>query len=393
MRIGQTLLLTTCVLGFSNAVLAGGYQLSEYSVTNLGRSFAGAGVAGDDYSAIAFNPAGMLLKGTGAQIGGNLVAIRAHADSLAGQGKGKLKTNAVLPHAFAQTKVGEKARLGAGVYVPFGLGTYYKKHWFGAGDALNSEINAIDMAVAAAYQLTDTLSFGASGFLEYVDARLTNETAYGTESDLNADGWKPGYTLGLMYEPKKDTRFGVTYRSKVVHNIRGPHYLNLGSITRTGDCGTKLVFPEHFLLTAYHKIGQFGLSAMARWTRWSRFNKLTIRSEAAGGNLPTVDEDWRNVWMVGTGVDYYYNQNWTYRLGLAFDQGAVKRPANRTARVPDSNRWIASVGMGYQTGNWQFDLGYAHLFWKHSITAHNPANTAKNTVSTNLLGASIQYNF
>ena len=38
---------------------AAGYQLQEYSVTNLGRAFAGVGVMGDDYSAIAFNPAGM----------------------------------------------------------------------------------------------------------------------------------------------------------------------------------------------------------------------------------------------------------------------------------------------------------------------------------------------
>ena len=38
---------------------AAGYQLNEFSVTNLGRSFAGIGVAGDDYSALGYNPAGM----------------------------------------------------------------------------------------------------------------------------------------------------------------------------------------------------------------------------------------------------------------------------------------------------------------------------------------------
>ena len=40
---------------------AAGYQLNEFSVTNLGRSFAGIGVAGDDYSALGYNPAGMTL--------------------------------------------------------------------------------------------------------------------------------------------------------------------------------------------------------------------------------------------------------------------------------------------------------------------------------------------
>lgn len=404
MTLHKILIGALIIGGISGTALAGGYQLSEYSVTNLGRAFGGSGVVGDDYSAIAFNPAGMMLKKRGAQIGGNVVAIRAHADGelIGGPvGKGKLKTNAVLPHLFVQTPVGDRFRIGAGAYVPFGLGTYYKKNWFGATHALNSEINAIDAALAMAWQLTDSISVGASGFAEYVDARLTNATPAGTESDLNADGWAPGYTLGLMYRPQPNTRFGLTYRSKTVHDIKGPHYFHLGPITYTGDCGTKLVFPEHILLSAYHRTGSFGWSAMARWTRWSRFNKLNIHSDAyrqrfGTANMPTVNEDWRNVWMIGAGMDYYRDQHWTYRFGVAFDQGAVKRPANRTARVPDSDRWIASVGASYTTGPWQIDLGYAHMFWKHAWSDNVSGGTtlrAKYHVRTDLVGLSVQYHF
>ena len=53
-------LCTALVLSATSA-LAGGYQLNDYSVTGLGRSYAGQGIMGDDYSAIAFNPAGMRL--------------------------------------------------------------------------------------------------------------------------------------------------------------------------------------------------------------------------------------------------------------------------------------------------------------------------------------------
>ena len=56
-----TALGLTCL--WSVSAFASGYQLNEYSITNLGRSFAGAGVVGDDYSAIAYNPAGMTLVG------------------------------------------------------------------------------------------------------------------------------------------------------------------------------------------------------------------------------------------------------------------------------------------------------------------------------------------
>ena len=56
---------------------AASYQLNDYSVTNLGRSYAGQGIMGDDYSAIAFNPAGMtLMKRSGLQQVFNMVNVK-----------------------------------------------------------------------------------------------------------------------------------------------------------------------------------------------------------------------------------------------------------------------------------------------------------------------------
>ncbi len=45
------------ILGSAITAHAAGFQLSEYSTTNLGRSFAGVGMVGDDFSAIGYNPA------------------------------------------------------------------------------------------------------------------------------------------------------------------------------------------------------------------------------------------------------------------------------------------------------------------------------------------------
>jgi len=45
----------------STQALSAGFQISESSVSGLGRAFAGAGVAGDDVSDMFYNPAGMFL--------------------------------------------------------------------------------------------------------------------------------------------------------------------------------------------------------------------------------------------------------------------------------------------------------------------------------------------
>ena len=389
----------------STASWAGGYQLQEYSATAAGRAFAGAGIVGDDYSAIAFNPAGMTLKNSGVQVGVMGMDIHSNMNGHLNDGprqgdKGKLRVFKMLPHGFGQYAINENWRVGLGIYTPFGLGTYYNKSWFGKYHALSSEITAIDINPTLAWKVTDWLSVGAGVILEYMEARLTNATGNnGKMSDMNADGWGHGWNAGIMLSPTKTTRFGVGYRSPVVQNIKGKHHLDYGAHYE-GISSTKLVDPEHIQFTAYQEVGKFGLSAMARWTRWSRFDLLSIHSTAlaqvpGSTGISQVDENWRNTWTISGGVDYHYCKNLTFRTGLAYDQGAVKDPTHRTARVPDSNRWIASIGASYMKGNWQLDASYFHMFWSKA-RIHNTNNTTiHGTYKTQLnsVGLSVQYHF
>lgn len=386
----------------SASALAGGYQLQEYSVTSAGRAFGGAGIVGDDYSAIAFNPAGMTLKQSGIQLGAMGMDIHSningHLNDAPRQGdKGKLRVFKILPHGFGQYAI-KDWRIGIGIYTPFGLGTYYNKSWFGKTHALTSEITALDITPTVAWKPFEWLSVGAGYIIERMEARLTNIVPLnGKMSDMNADGWGHGWNAGIMLSPTKTTRFGVAYRSPVVQNIKGKHHF-IG--VREGISSTKLVDPEHIQLTAYQEVGKFGLSAMARWTRWSRFDLLSIDSTAlpAGRSPSQVNESWRNTWTISGGVDYHYCKNLTFRTGLAYDQGAVKDPQHRTARVPDSNRWIASIGASYMKGNWQFDASYFHMFWsKARVNNFNESagSTINGTYKTQLnsFGLSAQYHF
>ena len=61
---------------FATQANAAGFQLSEQSSIQIGRAMAGAGVVGDDLSAVHYNPAGMtLLSGTRMQATGTWVAV------------------------------------------------------------------------------------------------------------------------------------------------------------------------------------------------------------------------------------------------------------------------------------------------------------------------------
>ena len=100
--------------------------------------------------------------------------------------------------------------------------------------------------------------------------------------------------------------------------------------------------------------------------------------------------------MISGGIDYAIDSAWTVRTGVAFDQGAVKDKQHRTARVPDNNRWIVSLGGSYVHDRWQFDLSCAHMFLQTAKAYNKNGSTildAKYTMGINLVGASVQYNF
>lgn len=409
----KKIILSICTMLVASNAYAGGFQLSEYSLTQLGRAFAGYGIVGDDYSMMAYNPAGMSLRGTGAQAGVTMVALNSKVEGSVSNGTtgkvGKLEDHPLVPHFFAQYKINDKMRVGAGAYTPYAFATNYSKNWYGRSHAIRSEITAIDYELAASYDLTKHFSIGAAVIAETVEAELTNAvdavapSGFYSKSKVEGRSYTTVYDLGILYKMGENTRFGLSYHSQAVHQIRGSHHVTLPAMLggeMFSDAGTKLTLPEYYTLSAYHKIKDFGLSASVKWTRWSKFKTLDIWSTRTGARQPIgpVDEDWRDTWMLSLGTDYYYNDKWTFRAGVSYDQAGVTSAKHRTARVPDSDRWIVGVGASYKINDkMQVDAGYSHVFMKAS-ESHNKLSggstlNAKYDSSINMIGLSFQYNF
>ena len=412
----KKILSTICAVLVASNAYAGGFQLSEYSVTQLGRAFAGYGIVGDDYSMIAFNPAGICLRDTGVQTGLTMVALKSRADgsvSNGTQGKvGKLEDHPLVPHVFAQYKVNDKTRVGFAAYAPYAFETTYSDHWYGRSHALHSKITTVDYELAGSYDLTKNLSIGAAVIAETLKATLTNEVEkYGIDfnnsrSRVSGRSYTTVYDLGLLYKLGENTRFGLSYHSQAVHQIRGSHRVSIPGMGPAynweATAGTRLTLPEYYTLSAYHRINDFGLSASVKWTRWSKFKTLDIWSTPTGTrqSVGAVDENWRDTWMLSLGTDYYLNDKWTLRAGVSYDQAGVKDAAHRTARVPDSNRWILGVGASYKINDkMQVDAGYSHVFMKTTESHNKLPGAGGSTLNTkygssiNMVGISFQYNF
>ncbi len=397
---------------------AAGYQLQEYSVTGLGRAFAGQGIMGDDFSALGYNPAGMnFVNQSGFQLGATTVDIRSKVRGVSmdktgavREGKTSPRITRVLPSFFGQYKLNDKTTLGMGVYTPFGLATDYENDWFGNVHGKYSSISAINFTPAISYKLADSLSVGLGVNVQHVMARLTSSVPMGGDVDLQADDTSVGYTVGLTYQPVKSTRFGLAYRSKVSHNLKGENKswsnlakldpLNYSHLGGEYDASAKIVTPETITLTAAHDLNKkWTLSGTARWTRWNRFDRLAIMQDNAkpNGVLSETNEDWQNTWFFAMGADYKYCKNLTFRFGAGWDTTAIRNPERRTARIPDERRIWTSLGATYMKNNWQFDVGYSHLFIRsnHARGTAEASGTynAKYNSASDLLGIQLQYKF
>ena len=424
-KITRFALLVGATMGVCSAN-AGGYQLNDYSVTGLGRSYAGQGIVGDDYSAIAFNPAGMtLMEKSGVQQVFNFINLRADVDGLenhAGKHK-KMNFWQPVPAGFAQYSVNDRFKLGFGIYAPFGLKTQYDSNWYGSDAAILSKLDIVDFNLSAAYKLTDHLSVGASAILRYIYGRMTNSLTPllgGGEANFNVHGWTQTATLGVMYELNKNTRFGLAYRLRSAQRAKG-HFKttgNRGFMMPDGHGGYVMMpsmdgrysvnanpdLPESIAFSAYHRYKDVGFSGTARWTHWtSSFPNFTVRSDAPviqllGGEKKSYYR-YTNSWTLTGGVDYYFCKNLTFRFGGGWDESPAHDASRRTIRIPDNDRWWMSVGASYMKNNWQIDVGYAHMIARTAKAMEDnprigePVHAKYKNMQSHILGVQVQYKF
>ena len=407
-------------IGVATNVHAAGYQLNDYSVTGLGRSYAGAGVVGDDYSALAYNPAGMFSNPkSGAQ--GGLTVVQQYGkvkgvDSFGQAGKDDISVYSPLPNLFAQYKVNDDAMVGFGVYMPYGLASDYGDGFFASGEGITTDLRIVDLNLSGAYKVTDTLAVGAGLIYRYVRGKVTGYVRNPVGGaklgyyNYDLDSWNWYANFGVMWEPVKDTRFGISYRPTRHQRVEGPleyggaNIPGFGLVPGSYDAASTQTLPEQLILSAFTKQEQFGYSFTARWSRWTRFKKFTMRSgdainHGAGAfGEKSADYSWHNTWTITGGVDWYYNDTWTFRAGGGYDQSPATDGNHRTTRIPDQSRYWASCGFTYNLDEKsRIDVGYAHLFMR-TYHARNGAGAAPNMdvkydAQANILGVQYQYDF
>lgn len=392
-RMGQYAVLaagTAIALGQApGTARAAGFQLREMSAQELGLAFAGSTAQGSDLSTIYQNPAAMtLLPGTWVQADVTYVVPEVNFSGSAGFGPypysggdgGDAGEDKVVPAFYALMDAGQGLKAGLSINAPFGLATKYDDDWVGRYFALESEIENVVITPSIAWQATDKLSLGAGVQFGRAEATLSsalNLSPLGLpdgKSTLEGDGWGYGFTLGMLYEFTPTTRVGLSYRSKVKYTLEGTAkisdvpglYQQLVPSLQSSDAEAEVTMPDVVSLGVYHEINpQWAVMSDVSWTNWSTFDELRVSFDDGRPDSVT-EEDWHDSWFVSIGAEYRLSDEHTFRFGVAYDQSPVPEE-NRTARIPDSDRYWLSLGYSYTFApDRSLNFGYTHLFFDDS---------------------------
>jgi len=447
------LMAMTTILGLSQKAAASGFALIEQSVSSMGNAYAGGAAIAEDATTIFFNPAGITRLCGGQFIGGIHVILPSakfrNDNSIINPavGSGTVQPlnfevpffiegnngkdggeNAAVAHAYYSMQLNEALWLGLAVTTPFGLVTDYDNDWVGRYYALRSSLLTIDINPVIAYKINRCWSVGGGFRALYAHAKLSNEIDYGTiawlavvnpdnpiaQSGLNmipenlggpflpqeqdgrahlkGNAWGYGGNIGILFEPRCGTRFGVNWRSQIKLKIDGSERFSrtpllierpeilLGTplegliplfegIQNSAAINTRaktdVNLPDLFQISAYHEINRFwAIMADISWTRWKLLERIRFRfnNEAQPDGIITLK--WQNSMRYSIGTTFTPPcSGWKLRSGIAYDQTPVKNKELQTPRIPDEDRFWLAFGAGYDLNRClHFDVGYAHLF-------------------------------
>lgn len=405
--MSQKTLFTKSALAVAVAIIStqawsAGFQLNEFSSSGLGRAYSGEGAIADDAGNASRNPALIMMFDRPTFSAGAIfvdpdvdISGRSRIGNDASQDN--IAPTAWIPNVHFVAPINDQFGWGASVTSNYGLATEFNNNYTAGSMGGKTDLETLNLNLSGAYRLNNHFSFGLGLNAIYAKAKLERYAVAGSGgrippslaaqypadtqiARLKGDEWGFGWNAGLLYEVDKDNRYGFTYRSEVKIDFNGDYRSNLPSMDRipaqlrpvfaslpagtngsTIDGSLDLNLPEMWEFSGYNRVApQWAVHYSMAYTSWSQFQEL----KAKGNNGQTLfykEEGFKDSYRIALGTTYYYDDTWTFRTGIAFDDSPV--PANRRSiSIPDQDRFWLSAGTTYAFNkDASLDVGISYM--------------------------------
>ncbi|WP_186375173.1 long-chain fatty acid transporter FadL [Yersinia rohdei] len=403
--------LAAAVAIISSNVSAAGFQLNEYSAAALGRSFSGEGAVADNAAVGSRNPAAMTMFDRPSFSGG-FVYVDPSVDisgtsPLSGRSTSAkdIAPSAWIPNIHFIMPLNEQWAIGASGTSNYGLATEFNDDYIVGSLGGETDLKTFNLNLSTAYRLNENFSFGLGFNAVYADAKIIRHIGEAGRGVIPANTevtrmegkeWGYGWNAGVLYEVDKENRYSFTYRSKVKIDFDGDFSSQLPPPRGTGGAvipgALTLNLPEVWEVSGYNRVApQWAIHYSMAYTSWSQFKELKATG-TSGQTLFEKQEGFHDAYRIALGTTYYYDENWTFRTGIAFDDSPV--PAdNRTISIPDQDRFWISAGTTYAFNkDASVDIGISYMHGQNvHITEKTPAALGNTTYEFDSKGKAMLY--
>ncbi len=374
----------------------------ELGTPDVGAAAAGWAARAQDAGTVFTNPAGMTrLEKSELLVGVQPIYLHAEfspdANTTTSGGDEDASTWLPAGGLYYVHNLTPKLKFGFSAGGYFGLGLEYQNNWVGRYYVQEVKLQAMGFQPAIAYQVNDWLSLGAGVVALYgvLEEKIAVNNIGPNQPDgklkLEDSDWAYQANLGVLVEPRKGTRFGLTYLSEADLEFNDkPNFSDLGPgleplLQASGLLDAKLkidfTMPQQVMFSAYHELNdRWALMGNLGWQDWSEFGKVGVTVASEDASSLTVDRNYKDTWHVAVGAQYRVADPWLLTTGVAYDSSMVE-DKDRTPDLPVGEAWRFGLGANYDWSK-ELALGVGYTFlWNGDLDMDVNRGTLAGSVS------------
>jgi len=377
-------MLGICVVGSAQA---GGYRVALQGQKAQGMGHTGVAMA-DSAESIFFNPGAITQLEAQTEWVGGITLLSGETLYQNDETGADVETDNPLGtpiNGYMVQKLSTELSWGLGIYTPYGNKVEWPPDWQGSHLVNYIELQAIYIQPTIAYQLNDstsigfgpTLVLGSVEFNRNLSTSLTDED--GNRSNVTIDAqnvtaW--GFNLGLLHKLNNKTRLGFSYRSEVIIEARGGDAefddipAALEDTFADGEFDADLPLPAELTLgIAYDYSDKLTLAFDFNHTFWDVYDELVI--EFDNGLTSTNARNYEDASIFRFGAQYRYNEKWTLRGGIYFDESPVP-DGSFAPETPRNDSIGYTAGATYHASkNLEFDVSLVILTFDETDNSYD----------------------
>jgi long-chain fatty acid transport protein len=360
-KLNKKTVAATVLLGCAAGTASAGglYIPEESSASNVSYGGIAFHARANDASTVFANPAGMTRFDKAETFaGGSLLYLKANFtnadDSTISGTSGRATEFVPLGNAAYLRPINDKLSFGLSAHNNFGLLLNWGSGWTGRYVVNQAIVLAPQIQPTLAYKLSDSWSVGAGlgltfGYLKDKKSIASPNPGNGKFRYSDTD-FAVQPNVGFMFEPSKESRFGVRYLVETDLDFRDDPSVNLADGSDSGNndsLSLGIVMPQQVELSGWQRVSEkWAVLADVNWEDWSRFGEINIAVSETNIDqtvrLPTED-----TWHIGLGAEYQASEKLMYTMGASWDS-SWQRDANRTAMIPIGTVWRIGGGFKYK---------------------------------------------